>query len=56
MLASDGLIPSTPPDEIARIVKENSEAKVAAEVMANRACERDGRDNITVVVVVCADN
>ena len=56
VLASDGLIPSTPPDEIARIVKENSEAKVAAEVMANRACERDGRDNITVVVVVCADN
>ena len=56
VLASDGLVPSTPAADLARIVKENSDAKVAAEVLANRACERDGRDNITVVVVVCAED
>ncbi len=56
VLASDGLIPSSPPDEIARMVRENSDAQIAAEVLANRACEQDGRDNITVVVVVCAED
>ncbi len=56
VLASDGLIPSSPPDEIARLVQENRQAGIAAEVLANRACERDGRDNITVVVVVCTED
>ncbi len=56
VLASDGLVPSTPAAEIARIVEENREAAIAAEVLAKRACELDGRDNITVVVVVCAED
>ena len=55
VLASDGLEPGLTAADLEEIVAENDEPEVAARVMVNRACERDGRDNITAVVIACRE-
>lgn len=55
VLASDGLEPGLTVDDLREVVTENDEPEIAARVMVNRACERDGHDNITAVVIACRE-
>lgn len=55
VLASDGLVPGVSDEEILAVVQQNREAKVAAQIMVDQACDRDGKDNITAVVVGCRE-
>ncbi len=55
VMASDGMSPSVDADEIAEVVGEASDAAAACRTLVDRACDRDGHDNITVVVVMCED-
>lgn len=51
LLTSDGLTGELRDEEISEVLKSFPERAEAAEELVNRACERGGRDNITVVVV-----
>lgn len=55
MIASDGMIPSTSHENLAAAAMENPEVEIAAQVLVNRACDRDGADNITAVVFACRE-
>lgn len=55
VLASDGLEPGLGTDDLREVVADNEDPEVAARVMVNRACERDGHDNITAVVISCRE-
>jgi serine/threonine protein phosphatase PrpC len=51
VLCSDGVHGGLPDDEIARIVSRASDPRQAAEALVAAALDRDGRDNLTAVVV-----
>jgi protein phosphatase len=53
VLASDGLERGLDADDIVRLVTAESAAADAARSLVQTACERDGGDNITAVVVRC---
>lgn len=53
VLASDGLEPGVQPADISEIVAAAADLQGAADQLVDRACERGGHDNITVVVVAC---
>ena len=55
IIASDGMIPSTSLDDLAVAAMKNPEVEIAAQALVNRACERDGADNITAVVFACRE-
>ena len=51
VLCSDGVHGGLPDDEIARIVSRAGDPRQAAEGLVAAALDRDGRDNLTAVVV-----
>lgn len=51
VLCSDGVHGSLPDDEIGRIVSDADSARAAADALVAVALERDGRDNLTALVV-----
>jgi PPM family protein phosphatase len=51
LLCSDGLTRMVPDDEIASVLQTAPQAQAAADRLVQRANERGGEDNITVVVV-----
>ena len=51
VLCSDGVHGGLPDDEIARIVSRAGDPRHAAEALVAGALDRDGRDNLTAVVV-----
>jgi PPM family protein phosphatase len=51
VLCSDGVHGGLPDDEIARIVSPAADPRQAAEALIAAALDRDGRDNLTAVVV-----
>jgi protein phosphatase len=53
VLASDGLERGLDADDIVRLVTAAPTAESAARSLVQTACERDGGDNITAVVVRC---
>ena len=56
LLATDGLWGGLEPDEIQEILtKYSDDAGIACQTLVERACELDGRDNITAVVVFCRE-
>lgn len=55
VLASDGIWPGLGPDEIAEIAQAEEDAEAACRRLVDRACERDGQDNVTAVVVICRE-
>lgn len=55
VLSSDGLVRALDADDISRMVPAADNAAVASEQLVTRACELDGKDNITAVVVACRE-
>ncbi len=55
VLASDGMFPGMPPADMRLLLQQNRDARIAARMLVNRACDRDGQDNITAVVVACSE-
>jgi len=55
VLASDGLERGLDADDIVRLVSDEANAAAAARSLVDTACERDGGDNITAIVVRCSD-
>ena len=53
VLASDGLERGLDADDIVRLVSAEASAADAARSLVDTACERDGGDNITAIVVRC---
>jgi protein phosphatase len=53
VLASDGLERGLAADDIVRLVSAETSAADAARSLVDTACELDGGDNITAVVVRC---
>jgi protein phosphatase len=51
VLASDGLTDQLRPEQVCEILQANEEAEVACRVLAERAKQAGGTDNITVVLV-----
>jgi PPM family protein phosphatase len=50
LLCSDGLTGKVSDEELLQIVRENSDLKVASELLIDLANERGGEDNITIVL------
>lgn len=55
VLASDGLEPGVRPEDIASILSETVDPETVARQLVDRACDRGGQDNVTVVVVRCQE-
>lgn len=55
VLVSDGLTPGCGPEDMMALIRENPVAEQAARVLVSHACECDGQDNITAVVVACRE-
>lgn len=55
VIASDGLLPGLDLAEMARVVRETRDPADAARRLVESACERDGGDNITAVVIRCRE-
>jgi serine/threonine protein phosphatase PrpC len=51
VLCSDGVHGALPDDEIARLASRANGPRQAAETLVAAALDRDGRDNLTAVVV-----
>lgn len=51
LLSTDGLHNALPPDLMASIVRATPDVRQAAEALVQAALERDGKDNITAVLV-----
>lgn len=56
LLCSDGLSDEVDEDEIATILRQNTDPQNAARALVEIANERGGRDNVTVVVVDVVDD
>lgn len=56
LLCSDGLSDEVDEDEIASILRQNSDPQSAARALVEMANERGGRDNVTVVVIDVVDD
>lgn len=53
VLASDGLVKACGADKIESLLRENEGPAAASDALVAYACEHDGSDNVTVVVVRC---
>ena len=54
VLASDGLVKACDADRIERLLGKVEGAQAASSTLVGYACEHDGTDNVTVVVVRCS--
>jgi len=55
LLASDGINDGLSPSDMGALLRRNPDACIAARMLVTRACECDGHDNITAVVVSCSE-
>lgn len=55
MLASDGITPGCGRQDMVDLIRETPTAEAVAREFVSLACARDGKDNITAVVVACRE-
>lgn len=56
VIASDGMLPGLDLEELAAVAREVEDPTDAARRLVDGACERDGSDNITAVVIRCRED